>query len=275
MSYVNIRDRRLPGFVHYLLELMAYRHFCANLVASDLRARFRRSYFGVLWAIIQPLAFSLLIAAVWSNIFQSKTYWEFALYVFSGMIVWEMFTNTVLLSQEALLGAAGYLKQTRAPFLVFQLRQPLTSSIIVLFGIAGFFGLSIALGMLPPAGLHLLLVPVFLLLYLLFTIPIAIIMSVVGTLYRDARHISMIAVQAMFFISPIMLEREILEKPGLEVFQYANPMVAILDLFRAPVLYGEYWNMESLGLMAAWIAGLWVVALIVSARTGRNLIFAL
>ena len=275
MSYVNIRDRKLPGFVHYLLELLAFRHFCANLVASDLRARFRRSYFGVLWAIIQPLAFSLLIALVWSNIFQSKTYWEFALYVFSGMIVWEMFVNTVLLSQEALLGGAGYLKQTRAPFLVFQLRQPLTSSIILMFGVAGFVALMLALGQMPPPGLHLLLLPAFLVMYLLFAIPISIIMSIVGTLYRDARHVSMIAVQALFFISPIMLEREILDKPGLEAFQYANPMVAILDLFRAPMLYGEYWNSESLGVYAAWTAGLWIAALIVSARTGRNLIFAL
>lgn len=275
MSYINIRDRRLPGLVHYLLELVAFRHFCANLVASDLRARFRRSYFGALWAIIQPLAFSLLIAAVWSSLFQSKTYWEFALYVFSGMIIWEMFTNCIMLSQEALLGGAGYLKQTRAPFLVFQVRQPLTSTVILLFGIVGFFTLSISLGMMPPPGLHLLLIPAFIVMFLLFTIPLAIIMSIVGTMFRDTRHISTIAVQALFFISPIMLDRAILDNPNLKVFQYANPLVSILDLFRGPTLYGEYWSLESLGIVAAWIVGLWIIAVALSVRTGRNLIYAL
>src|SRR3990167_8054423 len=96
MSYVNVQDRRLPFVVRYLVDLITYRHLCWNLVASSLRARFRRTKLGILWAIVQPLAFALLIAAVWGSLHKSATYWEFALYVFSGMIVWEFFSNVVL-----------------------------------------------------------------------------------------------------------------------------------------------------------------------------------
>lgn len=275
MSYVNVRDRKLPFAMQYLMELATFRHLCANLVASDLRARFRRSYLGILWAIIQPLAFSLLIAAVWGSLFQDKGYWDFALYVFSGMIVWEMFANTVNLSQESLQGAAGYLKQTRVPFLIFQVRQPLTSSVILVFGILGFFGLAAALGKVPPPSWHLLLIPVFLAIFLLFAIPIAISMSVIGALYRDVRYISMIAVQALFFVSPVMLDRKILDTPGLEFLSYGNPMVPLLDLFRDPALHGQLWQAQDLMLVAFWTLGLWGFAFIAAARAGRRLIFAL
>lgn len=275
MTYANIRSRKLPFMLQYMMELATFRHLAGNLVASDLRARFRRSYLGILWAIIQPLSFSLLIAAVWGGLFQQQSYWDFALYVFSGMIVWEMFANTVNLSQDALQGAAGYLKQTRVPFLIFQVRQPLTSAVILIFGILGFFGMAAVLDKIPPPGLHLLLIPAFILIYLAFCIPIAIVMSVVGTLYRDVKHISMIAVQGMFFVSPVMLDRKILDAPGLELLEVANPMVSVLDLFRDPALHGRLWDARDLALVGVWIAAMWLMALIASARAGRKLIFAL
>lgn len=275
MSYTNIRDRKLPFMFQYVMELATFRHLAANLVASDLRTRFRRSYLGMLWAIIQPLAFSLMIAAVWGGLFQSTDYWEYALYIFSGMIVWELFANTALLSQDSLFAASGYLKQTRVPFLVFQVRQPLTSAVILAFGVVGFLIMGWSLGKLPAPGWHLLLLPAFVLIYLAFAIPVAIIMSVVGTLYRDVKHVSMIAVQGLFFISPVMLDRKILEKPGLEFLVYCNPVVPILDLFRDPALHGLLWEAQDLILIGSWIAAMWAVALLTAMRAGRKLIFAL
>jgi hypothetical protein len=47
MAYVNIRERRLPFVVRYIGDLYLYRHLAWNLVASDLRARFRRSQLGI------------------------------------------------------------------------------------------------------------------------------------------------------------------------------------------------------------------------------------
>jgi ABC-type polysaccharide/polyol phosphate export permease len=89
------------------------------------------------------------------------------------------------------------------------------------------------------------------------------------------RYISMITVQALFFVSPVMLDRRILEAPGLEVLSYVNPMVPLLDLFRDPALYGRAWDLNDLWLTALWTMALWALALIAAARAGRRLIFAL
>jgi lipopolysaccharide transport system permease protein len=158
-----------------------------NLVASDLRSRFRRSYFGVLWAILQPLAFSLIVGYVWGRLFKYESVWDYALYVFSGMIVWEYFSAVINLSQEALPNAQGYLKQTRIPFFVFQIRTALTGLVILLFGMIGLVAMMAVMGRLPALGVHLLLIPLYFPIVFMFMAPLAITMSILGTQLRDRR----------------------------------------------------------------------------------------
>ncbi len=275
MSYVNIQGRRQPFVIRYVADLLAYRHLCANLVASDLRTRFRRSALGIFWAAAQPLGMALIIAVVWASVFGATDYWEFAIYVFAGLIVWEYFTTNVLVGQEGLINSGAYLKQTRIPFFIFQLRTPLIGIVIMFFGTIALFGLILALQRLPAPGLHLLLVPVFFGIYLLFAIPVSIIMSLMGAYFRDLRYISSLAVQGLFFLSPVFLRRDVLAQEHLEFFKYVNPLVPLLDMFRAPIVYGRMWERAELLTLGVWIAGLWVVAVISAMRVGRRVIFTL
>jgi lipopolysaccharide transport system permease protein len=274
MAYMNIQERRVPFAIRYLSDLFTFRHLCWNLVGSDLRARFRRSHLGILWALIQPLGFSLIVAAVWGNVFGVADYWEFALYLFSGMVLWEYFSNLVIGSQDALINAEGYLRQTRVPFFVFQLRVPLTGFVTMFFGFIGLLIVMAVLQRFPPFGIHYAYVVPFFVLFLTFAIPLAMIMSVIGTRFRDAKHISQLAIQGLFFLSPVMLARDVLAKPELWWLHYVNPMVPMYDLFRGPLMYGEVWKQESLVIVGIWTASLWAVALILQANAGRRLVFA-
>jgi len=275
MGYANIQTRKLPFVLRYAVDLIAYRHLCWNLVASDLRSRFRRSSIGILWAVIQPLAFALMIAAVWGTVMGTVNYWDYALYVFSGLLVWEYFATVVNVSQDSLTTAEGYLKQTRIPFLAFQVRTPLTSMVIFGCGLCGLLILMLALGKLPPVGQHMLLLPAFAGLLLMFGIPLAILMSVMGTMYRDIKYISQIGLQGLFFLSPVMLGREVFERPELKILEFLNPAVALLDLFRAPIIDGALWDQQALTSLLVWIGALWVFAIFASAKVGRRIIFAL
>lgn len=275
MAYANIQSRAMPFPARYVADLIAYRHLSLNLVASDIRARFRRSALGVLWAVLQPLGFSLMIALVWGTLMGAENYWQFALYVFSGFLVWEYFATVVSVSQDALIQAEGYIKQTRIPFLAFQVRIPLGSMVILFFGLIGLVVLQTALGRTPPLGPHLFLVPAFFLMLLVFALPLAIIMSILGTLYRDTKHISQLAIQGLFFISPVMLGREVLARPELQWLTYLNPVISLIGLFREPMIYGEGWTANELTIILAWTAGLWLIAIAMSIKVGRRIIFAL
>lgn len=273
MSYVNVQDRQLPFFIRYVSDLFAYRHLCLNLVSSDLRSRFRRTRLGILWAVAQPLIFALMLALVWGNLAQVPNYWQFALYVFTGQVVFELISTSVIGGQDSLTGAAGYLKQARIPFFIFQVRTVLSGTVIFMFGTVGVFVFAAAIGALPSFGLHLLLVPAFFVIYVLFLVPVVMLMSVTGLQFRDVRHIAGLGVQGLFLMSPIMMPRDMFAK--LPFFDFFNPLVPLLDLYRAPILHSSMWNAQSVIVISIWIVGLWVAALISSVSAGRRLVYAL
>ncbi len=276
MGYVNIQNGRKESFLGgYFGDLLKYRHLAFNLVSSDLRARFRRSYFGILWAVAQPLAFSLVLGYVWGSLFRYESVWEFALYIFCGMLIWEYFSTNVLVSQEAIIGAEGYLRQARIPFLAFQLRTPMSAMVILWAGCVGLLIFMAALGKLPPLGPHLLQAPAYFALLFLFMAPLSISLSILGVRFRDLRYMSIIAVQALFFVSPVMLGREMLEKPELAFLKLGNPMVPLIDMFRALTIDARMWRMSELVTLGAWIAGLWVVAIVLASTNSRKLVYAL
>lgn len=275
MSYTNYSTRALPFPVRYVADLVRYRHLAWNLVGSDLRSRFRRSHLGILWAVLQPLGFSLIIAMVWSQVFQSKSFMTFTIYVYSGMLVWDYFSQSISIGLDSLLSSRGYLKQARIPFLIFQVRVPLSGLVVMACGLIGLIALMTAVGQLPPLGLHLVLVPLFMAMLLMLVIPLSIIFSIIGPSFRDAKYIIALALNAVFFLSPVMLDRAVLHSPSLHLLQYINPMIPLLDLFRDPMLHGLLWSRQDVIVWACWTSGLWVVALWTMAQTGRKIVFAL
>lgn len=275
MSYANYRRRRVPGAIVYISDLLRFRHLCWNLVGSDLRSRFRRSRLGILWAIIQPLAFSLLIAWAWGTIFNSQSYWEYAVYVFCGMIVWDYFGNTINGSMDALVGSVGYLRQARVPFFIFQARVPFTGFVVFLAGLAGLLAMVLALQLLPPPGWHLLLLVAYPFVLTALFLPLAIIFSILGAQFRDVRHIVSIAMQALFFVSPVMIDRSLFVDDRLAIMQYANPLVPLLDMLRGPLLDGRLWSPQEVFVVGGWWAAMWVVAAVIALRASRKIVFAL
>jgi lipopolysaccharide transport system permease protein len=276
MSYVNIQDRRLPFALRYLGDLMAYRHLCWNLVASDMRARFRRTKLGILWAVIQPLAMALLIALVWGALARAKNYWEFAYYVFIGHVAFDLFTAALSEGQDAISKARGFVMQGRIPFFIFQLRIMLTAAVMFVFGLIGAICFAFATNQAPVLGLQSLLIPAFLGVALLFCMPVTIIMSLIGSQYRDVAHISQLVSRAIFMLSPIMLPREIIaETPHLQWMEIVNPIVPFLDMIRDPMMYGKFWDPQDVVVLSAWTTGLWILALFTAASAGRKVVFSI
>ena len=172
------------------------------------------------------------------------------------------------------MSAGGFLKQARIPFFIFQARVVLTACVIFICATLGVFAFQLITGQVPPLGPHLALLGAFLPMMILFLLPLSVIMSIIGTLFRDVKHIAGLAVQAMMFMSPVILPREVLEAPHLQAMQYINPMVPLLDMFRAPILYGNYWLMQDVLVVLIWTAALWALAIIMSINVGRKLVFA-
>lgn len=245
----------------YWQKIWRARHFWTHLALSDLRSRWRRSFFGVLWSIIQPLGMTLLLAIVFSRLFNTDIT-TYAPYILSGIIVWECITACVTGGALSFVQADAYIKQTRHPLAIYTLRTVLSNMIVLGLASVALLGWS-AIALPQHFGWHWLGA---LTLYPLLAIvlwPLATLLAYIGTRFRDVPHASGLAMQALWFVSPVYFESRMFRQGGLDVLVDYNPIYHMLQLVRAPLLDGKWPAPENYGfalLAAAFFAFLaWLV----------------
>jgi lipopolysaccharide transport system permease protein len=255
-------------------DLVRYRDLLFNLVGSDLRSRYRRSFFGVLWAMLQPLGFAGAIGLVWANVY-GLPFKEFMVVVLGGLIVFELFSQTLNTSLHALTNAQGYLQQQRIPLFIFQMRPVISALINFGFGFLSFLIVVALTGAMQLTSLSAGFVAM-LAMSVLFLIPLAMIFSVLGTLYRDVVHIAGLATSALLLISPVFLRFENLSNAALlHVITLCNPVALMIHMFRDTMHYGVGLDMIEVAAFGCWIVGAWIVALVLMKNVGRDIIHKL
>lgn len=258
----------------YIGAMWRYRHLMLHLASADLQSRFRRSSLGVVWAMIHPLAFTMLYSFVLANLFKQE-FKDFSIYVFSGFILWEALASFVNLGALSIISGAGYLKQAPIPMLIFPLRTCLTVSVVFLLGFAAFFlyrtGMIVFFDVKAPIAT----------IYWLWTIPVVAALFAVGSAwativafinlkYRDAQQMLLILMQALWFASPVFFAREIFDSPSLQLWTAINPVLAFCDVFRDPVLFGRPPEAQDWIVIGVWIGASWAIAVIMTAINDRK-----
>ena len=223
---------------HYLADTWQSRYFWWHLALSDVRFRFRRSYLGVAWAILNPLMLTLLLTVVMSFIFGSQPL-SYAIYVFCGLVVWEVITNCGYNGCAQYTKAESYIKQFKHPMLIYALRTTIVSIIYMLFG---FIGLITWIAIANPS--HLIMTAIFIIpavLSLCFVaLPVSLVCGMVNTKFRDFAELLKLIFQAIWYASPIFISADaLLKSKHLYVLVIYNPIYHLLQLFRAPMLHGQ------------------------------------
>lgn len=214
------------------------RYFWTHLALADLRSRWRRSFFGVLWSIIQPLGMTLLLALVFSKLFHSDIF-TYAPYILSGIIVWECVTACVTGGALSFVQADAYIKQCKHPLAIYTLRTVLTSLIVLFLASIALFGWS---AIVLPQHLGLSWLAAFSIFPILGLIlwPLATLLAYIGARFRDVPHATGLLMQALWFISPVYFEASMFRKGGLDALVDYNPVYHLLQLVRAPLLDGKW-----------------------------------
>ena len=256
----------------YLRQMWNLRYFWFSLVRNDLRSRYRRSVLGIGWSLLRPIGMTAVFCLVFGSIFQEdlKT---FAPYVLLGMTTWQFLMESINTGCHSFVLGGAYIRQQKVPHAIFPLRIVLAASfhfsvaLALAIGLVCFFqgGISwVALAALPPA----------LILLFLLGWSLAIISGVAQTHFPDTSHLLEIILQIIFYLSPIMYNPSKL--PGLHTLKRVmawNPVHAILDLIRQPILHGEFPPLESVAVCVAAVTITGGAAIYLLRRLERSLVF--
>lgn len=207
------------------------------LSGSDLKNRFRRSKLGILWPILQQLAFSLGAGIIWAAVFHLRPE-DFIPFLTLGFSIWGFIAASMTEGSSAFVIAHGYLKQLPLPQSVFIFRTLLTQLIYLAIGMATALGVLLYFGKLTLSGV-VMAIPGFAVL-IVYAYGAIGSFAYLGLRYRDLQHGLSGILSLMFVVTPVIYPAEVLKSKGLAVIVYGNPFASLIEIVRYPLLNGEF-----------------------------------
>lgn len=256
----------------YLKKVYNARYFVTHLVEWDMKYRFRRSALGVLWTILQPLLLTLIISLVFGFVFGIPMK-DYAPYILSGFLVWDLILAAVVTNSFAFIKAESYIRQYSHPIVIYPIRETFVSFVTFLIALSS---LVVWIAVLCPQNLLIVVMslPLTSLLLLTLVLPISIISAHMHVRFRDYPYVLGLAMQALWYLSPVLfMESMFKSNPYLYNFFLYNPITSILNLVRDPFLYGKFPSLFAYGyvLVLAFVFSL--IAYIVNKKSERETIF--
>jgi lipopolysaccharide transport system permease protein len=258
----------LPLAVAWLAEFVRFRELFFFLVWRDIKIRYKQTLLGASWAIIQPffmmVVFSLLFGRVAGIDSEGAPY---PIFSYAALVPWTYFQYAVPLSGNSLIANSRLISKVYFPRAIIPASAALSGLIDA--AIASVMLIALMLYFHVPFTAELLLYPVFMIPLVLFTTAVGMLFAALNVKYRDIKYTIPFFIQAMFFLSPVIYP------PSIVPEKYAfllplNPMVGILDSFRASVLPTRSVAWGDLGIATA-ITLLWfVIASVYFYRTERQ-----
>jgi lipopolysaccharide transport system permease protein len=257
----------------YLFGIYESRYFWTHLALSDLRSKWRRSFLGVSWSVVQPLGMTTLLAIVFGRIFHQNIV-DYASYILSGMIIWDFFAATLTGGSLSFVQADAYIKQCRHPLAIYTLRTTLTNLVVLMMGSLSLVGWVLLVK--PHAlGWSWLAAPLVLPFAALIAWPLATCLAYIGARFRDLPHALALIMQAMYFVSPIYFDAKLFRDGGLGGLVDYNPIYHLLELVRAPLLRGEWPIADNFLMCGFTIIICSALAILVGRSAERKVIFYL
>jgi ABC-2 type transport system permease protein len=214
-------------------DLFAYRWLLGQLVARDLKIRYRRSYLGLLWTLLSPLLMMTVMSIVFSKVFRFNVE-NFPVYLLCGQILFGFFSESTSSAMGSIIIGAGLIKKVYFPKYIFPLSKIISGLVNLLFALVAVFIMIVFFGVRFSPAMLLFPVPVFYL--FMFSLGCGLILSVLATYFRDILHLYAVALQALTYLTPIFYPIEALPE-NVQFFIKLNPMFRYIRYFRNVVLY--------------------------------------
>lgn len=218
----------------YIQNFLKYRPLLNELTARDIKTRYRKSVMGVLWSLLNPLCQMIVLSIVFSNLFRTGIE-NFALYILSGQIIFNFFSESTSSAMTAIIGNASLIKKAYIPKYLFVLSRVLSGAVNVMSSFAAL----IVVMLVTRAEFHytmiLAIIPV--MFTVLFASGIGLILASYAVKFRDLIHLYGVFITALLYLTPIIYPLSML--PGaVRKIVMLNPLSNLVIMFRNLALDG-------------------------------------
>ncbi len=243
MEY-TIGNKRSPRII--VKELVRHRRLLVTFAWRDLKLKYRQTIIGFAWVVLQPLIMMSIFTIVFaSRIGTSSGDIPYPVFVFSGLIIYNVFAGGVSAGSNSLVIHADIIKKTYFPRIILPTSSVIATfmdymaSLLILFTLVLFFGPEMHFFhfLIHSLAAYFLVV--------LPTLGFALLFSTLNVRYRDVNMIFPFFLQIMLFISPIIYPLDTVKHPVFRTILLFNPLSGAIEQQKLAVFPGYAPNMQA------------------------------
>ena len=211
-----------------------YKDLLYNLVSRDIKVRYRKSFSGMLWTVLNPLLMMIVMTIVFSTLFKS-TIDNFPVYFLAGNLIFTLNSEITNNCTYAIIGNASLLKKVYIPKYLFPLSKAGSALVNLMFSLIAMFLVMIILRV--PFLPTLLLLPIPIAYAFIFSLGLGLLLSAVTVYFRDIAYFYSVLLLAWNYFTPVFYPIEILPDFARKLMQL-NPLYHYIDYMRNLILHG-------------------------------------
>lgn len=257
-SKITITSRGPASFT--MATLWNNRELLYFFAWRDIKVKYKQTYLGIAWVILQPLLLMFVFYLVFSKTLNIAVGMSYPVYALGGVILWGLLSSGINNSSESLLSSAQMIRKIYFPRILIPVAGILAA--LLDFVIASlFFGL-LLLVLRQPVSWHILYcAPLAVMLTAVSALGIGALLAALNVKYRDFRYLLPFLMQLLFFSAQIVYSLHTFQNKWIKLLLFCNPLNGALELFSYP-LRDTPFNMlgiliSSLTSLLLLCAGLW------------------
>lgn len=224
-----------------LSELWENRELLYFFAWRDIKVKYKQTYLGILWVVLQPLLLMGLFYFVFFKTLNIKVGISYPVYTFAGLILWGLFSTGITHSSESLLNSSQIIRKIYFPRILIPIASLLTA--LIDFFIAFLLLIILLVIFQQHVSWHAIYCfPLAIVLTFIASFGIGSLLAALNVKYRDFRYLLPFGMQLFFFSSQVVYSIHSMSQGWLKWVLYCNPLNGALELFFYPLRNGPLEN---------------------------------
>ena len=229
-------EQKMSNMPKAVQEFWAYKDLLKLLVSRNIKLKYRRSFLGYVWSVLNPLLIMIVMTIVFSTMFD-RNIENFPVYLFCGQLLFNFMNTSTHQAIFAITGTAALLKKTYVPKYIFVLSKITSGLVDCVFSLGALLIVIVFTGA-KLTGWALLFPLVFLQLYI-FCVGLGLFLAQANVFFRDSQFIYNAVTTAWMYLTPIFYPIEMLPDWVAWFVKHLNPMYFYVGQFRDLVYHGR------------------------------------
>lgn len=213
-----------------------YKDLLLQLVSRDIKLKYRRSFLGYLWSVLNPLFVMIIMTIVFSSMF-SHSIDNFPVYLFTGKMLFDFLSVSTNQAMTSVTGNGALLKKTYVPKYIFTLSKVTSCMVDLVFS----FGALLIVMLVTRARIYptFWLFPLVVVQIYIFCCGLGFFLAEFNVFFRDVQYIYHAVMTAWMYLTPIFYPIEQLPDRLQILIKGLNPIYYYVAQFRDLVYYGQ------------------------------------